>query len=412
MRYIELTKEQESKWLKHLKNDKAGFLSRLLIKLENDYKENDVKLVLGNSLLREMFIETKKVSKNPNNKNCVETQDIFVDIASYSNSLLKDICKYLDFRNLEYQNLLINETTINYFRRYNIPIEPSKLYQKSLQGMSFEESIFRGSFDDCNIANATLWNCRDINGKRVKINPQTVKDKNFSSCVLRGVEFLDNFDGCKISSARIIDCNNAMINPQKIAKKNFKNSNLSGVDFTENFDGCYIVGLRLNNCNNVIINPQKILNRDFSDVDINGAKFTDSINNCIIFRSWFVNVSNLFVDAEMFEIKKMEYGAEPRFAGITIYIRNQNGVDKLIEEIRKISYDSTIKIVCESNYCEELRRKSSFFLRCFKECVFEILHSEIDDAINEVFLEKNLIEETVVKQKKKSIFDRFRRKRK
>ena len=411
MRYIELTKEQENKWLKHLKNDKAGFLSRLLIKLENDYKENDVKLVLGNSLLREMFIETKKVSKNPNNKNCVETQDIFVDIASYSNSLLKDICKYLDFRNLEYQNLLINETTINYFRRYNIPIEPSKLYQKSLQGKSFEEFIFRGSFDDCNIANATLWNCRDINGSSLKINPQTVKDKNFSSCVLRGVEFLDNFDGCKISSARIIDCNNAMINPQKIAKKNFKNSNLSGVDFTENFDGCYIVGLRLNNCNNVIINPQKILNRDFSDVDINGAKFTDSINNCIIFRSWFVNVSNLFVDAEMFEIKKMEYGAEPRFAGITIYIRNQNGVDKLIEEIRKISYDSTIKIVCESNHCEELKRELSFSLRCFKECVFEILHSEIDDDINEVFLEKNLIEETVVKQKKKSIFDRFRKNR-
>ena len=327
MKYITLTQEQESKWLKHLKNDKSGFLSRLLIKLENDYKEKDVKLVLGNRILREMLIETKKRSKNLNNKNYVETQDIFVDIGSYSNSLLKDICKYLDFRNLEYQNLLINETTINCFRRYNIPIEPSKLYQKSLQGKSFEEFIFRGSFDECNIANATLWNCRDINGSSLKINPQTVKDKNFSSCVLRGVKFLDNFDGCKISSARIIDCNNAMINPQKIAKKNFKNSNLSGVDFTENFDGCYIVGLSLNNCNNVIINPQKILNRDFSDVDIDGAKFTDSINNCIILRSWFVNVSNLFVDAEMFEIKKMEYGAEPRFDRITIYIRNQNGVD-------------------------------------------------------------------------------------
>ena len=86
-------------------------------------------------------------------------------------------------------------------------------------------------------------------------------------------------------------------------------------------------------------------------------------------------------------------------------------VDKLIEEIRKISYDSTIKIVCESNHCEELRRKSSIVLRSFRECVFEILHSEIDDDINEVFLENNLMEETVVKQKKKSIFDRFRKNR-
>ena len=450
MKYITLTQEQDDKWLEYLKNDRAEFLSRLLKKLQN---EKNTKLILSNRLLRELVIERKTVNNRLNdNDEYMEMQDKFANIDN--SELLNSICSYVDFRNLKYRDLKFDKDTITYLKRYNIPINPSNLYKKSLQGYTFDECIFVGSFDDCDIAYATIRNCKNNKGYPLEINPQTIKDKRLEGCYLTKIKFTGSFDGCSINYMKVINCDNIKINPQNIKDKSFIKCDFEGVEFTENFDGCDIKEMRLKNCKNAKINPQTIQNKslfaceledveftgDFGDCRIakmsikncknakinpqkvvdkdligcvfEGVEFTGSIDFCNLNDARLENVSNIHVNAENLYLSHTRYYTNYRLnlMNTTIYAKNGIAVDTLWRQEKYLLCGKTTKIVCNLKAIDTLRRCDAF-----KDCTFLTLHSEIDDSLDEVFSVSEANSEGLewenvqVKQKKKSIFDRFKK---
>lgn len=458
MKYITLTQEQDDKWLEYLKNDRAEFLSRLLKKLKND---NNTKLILSNRLLRELVIERKPVNGILNdNDEYIEMQDTFTDIDSWN--LLNSICAYLDFRNLEYHDLKFDNDTITYLKRYNIPINPSRLYKKSLQGYTFDNCTFVDSFDDCDISYATIRNCKDISGRKIEINPQKIKDKRLEGCILTEIKFTGSFDECNIDYMKVINCDNIKINPQNIKEKSFFKCNLEGVEFIDSFEGCNIREMKLKNCKNAKINPQnvddkslysceledveftggfddcriakmsikncknakinpqKVFDRHLCGCVFNGVEFTDSIDNCELKDVRFENVSNLHVNAENLCLPPTSRSNHFYLTKMTIYVRDFSAFN-IFCYWNYIYCDKTTKIVCNS---KDINRLKS--IDVLRECTFLTMHSEMDDFLDEVFSENNITtypentsvkqynittypENTSVKKKKKSIFDRFRK---
>lgn len=95
MKIIKLTESQEIDWIKYLKNDREEFLLRLLNKLGN---QKNIKLDLSSTLMRELLIESEEISIA--NSEYKEYADSFRNIND--DNVLRELCKYLDFKNLEY----------------------------------------------------------------------------------------------------------------------------------------------------------------------------------------------------------------------------------------------------------------------------------------------------------------------
>ena len=86
------------------------------------------------------------------------------------------------------------------------------------------------SFDGANISGA------DFTGsKGVRINPQTLCDKNLSG-KYTDVEFIGPFNNVDIANANFTGSKGARINPQTIRNKNLWGAVCSGVEFTGSFD--------------------------------------------------------------------------------------------------------------------------------------------------------------------------------
>ena len=214
MQIIKLTETQENDWLQYLKNDREEFLLRLLNKLVN---KKDIKLSLSSTLMRELLIESEEISTD--NSEYKEYADSFRDIND--DNVLRELCKYLDFKNLEYHNLKLNDKNKSLLKKYNVPIDLNQIYNKDLSYYEFDGFIFKGSFDNYKIDNAIFKNNLDINGNKIKINPQTIKDRNLEQCIFKDVIFTDSFDDCNIVGISISNCENVIINPKKLQKNSF-----------------------------------------------------------------------------------------------------------------------------------------------------------------------------------------------
>lgn len=85
----------------------------------------------------------------------------------------------------------------------------------------------------------------------VKINPQTVYDRDLRHSILEGVEIIGIFDGCKIRGIDFTGSTGAIINPQTIFENDLSFSNLDGVEITESLDDCIIDFANFTNCKNI-----------------------------------------------------------------------------------------------------------------------------------------------------------------
>lgn len=132
-------------------------------------------------------------------------------------------------------------------------------------------------FDDVKVSS------KDFTGtKGVKINPQTIYQKDLSGTILNGVEIIgqnsinkvDIFEGVSLAHTNFKGSSGAHMNPQTIKNKALTGSNLSGIDFTGcSFDGVNIRGANFAGSIGVKINP--FLVSEIDDVYLQDVELTD-----------------------------------------------------------------------------------------------------------------------------------------
>jgi len=97
----------------------------------------------------------------------------------------------------------------------------------------------------------------------VRINPQTIHNKNLSNTTCKGVKFInpnnvDIFKDVIITETNFTGSIGAKINPQTINKKSLLWSILNGVEFIGPFDNVFICFADFTGSKNAIIDPNKL----------------------------------------------------------------------------------------------------------------------------------------------------------
>ena len=118
------------------------------------------------------------------------------------------------------------------------------------------------SFDNVNLSHKNLYDAYNV-----KFNPQNIYQKNLNSTILgRNIEIIDNeninqkdlFEDVDIVGTEFNDCKNVRINPQTVHNKDFTGSTLEGVDFTGfSFDGAILWNANFTGSIGAIIDPHK-----------------------------------------------------------------------------------------------------------------------------------------------------------
>lgn len=127
----------------------------------------------------------------------------------------------------------------------------------------------------------------------IKLNPQTIYNKDLKNSICKGVEFIDSFDNVRIAGTNFTGSKGAKINPQTIYGPNLSNTVCCDVEFIGNGGIADFSRVRLERTNftgskGAKINPQAI--------------YYKSLKNCICADVEFVG----------------EYGKEPDFNCVTI----------------------------------------------------------------------------------------------
>lgn len=132
-------------------------------------------------------------------------------------------------------------------------------------------------FDDVKLSGYILDDMHNI-----RINPQRIYKKDLSNTTLgknviiignEDINQKDLFDGVNINSTKFKGCQNVRINPQTILNKDLSHTQLEGVDFTGySFDGSNLWKTDFTGSIGAKINPNKVFNfeqtKDISDVEL------------------------------------------------------------------------------------------------------------------------------------------------
>lgn len=386
---IELTKQEEEE-LEIYIDDNIAFLANLQSKL----KDKDIKLKLSLDLLTKLLLKSQKISR--------ENDEYFIFINEFYPIHFR--LDSLDLSNFKYNNLIINQETIDFMKKNNIVINLDEIYNKELVDIKFDSCIINGSFDNYILKNVTLKNNCDINGNSIKLNPQRIVNKELVNCSFDGIEFTDNFDGCNISGISIFNCKNAKINTNLIKNKDLSGCRFEQVFFDGEFENCDITGIYLRNNENVKINPQSIKNKDLSNVMIYGAIFTSSLDNCILKNIYIETEDGICASAKSFDISS--YDKIYHCSKVTLYVFDLDDFNKAISN-DTLTYKFPDTIVCLEKYALALKENN-----CYKNASFDIIpyeyNRQISKFINKITerkLEENLSIEKKVK--KKNRFNKF-----
>ena len=370
MKIIELTVEQEKKWLELMDEDYDEFLLRLNERLKN---ESDLKIKLSERLLSKLFIDKKEIDDISNE------YKVYV---SYLKNIDMDWSS-IDFSNLDYHDLVLNYSTINFMKKNSIIINIDKIYNKDIYNLQFSECIIKGSFDGANIAGASFYNNHDELGRKLFINPRLVKDKNFSNSKISDVIFTDNFDGCIFSSTYLYDNENTVINPKKIHMKHLSYCRIEDAEFTDNFDDCDISHIILKNNKNTIINPQLVKDMNLVGVEIENAHFTGSLAGCRIEDANITKSTGIII--EISDLEKFSQVQKFYIENCNYYIKTDDDLKYLMDNYH-ISFDRTDTILCKMKYKNKLVNDKRFLF-----CNFDVTDSKFDDAIEDIFKNNNCI---------------------
>lgn len=380
MREIKLTKEQEENWLGYIKNDSEKFFVILLDRLK---KYNDIKLIFSNDFLETLYLNN--IEKDGNKYSEI------INLEMPENRHKKNLLEYIDFENFTYQNLYLDQKSIDFLKKYNIVLDLDCIYNKDISDLTINGMTIEGCFDGFKIKGCKITSNEGLSGNTIKLNPQKVLDKDLSNCEIVNVRFTDNFDDCIISSITLKDNMNTFINPGKIRDKNLSGCTIKDATFTDNFDGCDVSFISLKNNNGVIINPQLIKDKNMQNVNIVDAKFTGPLDGCLLVNSYFDDVDGLWVNGKGIFRHRIN-----GFYFINLDIKVDDDVDyySLINGPMSEILDESVTIITNSEYYIKLTHNS-----LFKKCKFQILHSQLENDIDEVLKTVNISDENVKEKK-------------
>ena len=362
MRIIKLSKQDEEKWLEDIKSDREEFLCRLhRILLQRD---NNIIIKASNDLLTALFLDCHNI-ENSNNE-YKEYYYTFLNYQSIDNTTINYILSKFDLTGFKYHNLKLDNNALKIMSDCKIVLDLNNLYGKDLSYRRIERLKISGSFDGFKLNNAYIINNTDVNGNKIKINPQNVLDKNLSSCVINNVIFTDNFDNCDIKNIELRNNENVIIDPKKIKDASLYNCKISDAKFTDSLDNCDIRDMQLENVENAYLEYSK----NFNNPDVNFN---------------FNSIKVLIKNTEQFEMIKEAYDwshLRGRLSGVTIV-------------------------------CNLKQRKYFTSFNDHMNIKYEILNSTMDDDIlNALGTVVDLDHDDILdspKEKKKSLFDIFKR---
>lgn len=151
------------------------------------------------------------------------------------NHLMLNLLKKIDCRNLPFDNVRLANTKL--FGTHNICFNPQNLYEKDLSQTELDENITIIGNEDMNqkdLFEGVKLTATRFNGcKNVRINPQTIFEKDLSHASLNGVDFTNqSFDGCKLWETNFKGSIGAKLNPNKV--KNY--SHIASLEDVELLD--------------------------------------------------------------------------------------------------------------------------------------------------------------------------------
>lgn len=139
----------------------------------------------------------------------------------------------------------------------------------------------------------------------MKINPQTIHNKDLSNTICKGVEFIGLFDDVDITRANLNDSINAVINPQTVKNRDFTYGSFRGVKFTDVFDGCIIMGTNFDGSINCKIDVSQVSQRMLANANLGSTKLSGSFYGCNTQNTKFANATyekELITDEKEFKM--------------------------------------------------------------------------------------------------------------
>ena len=139
----------------------------------------------------------------------------------------------------------------------------------------------------------------------MKINPQTIHNKDLSNTICKGVEFIGLFDGVDITRANLSDSIDAVINPQTVKNRDFTYGSFKGVRFIDTFDGCTIMGANFDGSINCKIDVSKVNQKMLTKANLGSTMLSGSFYGCNTQNTKFANATyekELIADEKEFKL--------------------------------------------------------------------------------------------------------------
>ncbi len=125
--------------------------------------------------------------------------------------------------------------------------------------------------------------------RNIKINPQTVHNKDLSNTIYKGVEFVGLFDDANIVRTNFAGSIDAIINPQTVRSKDLSYGIFKDVIFTDTFDGACIIGANFDGSNKGLIDVSRVYQRRLSNANLGSTILSGSFYGCDTSNTTFVN---------------------------------------------------------------------------------------------------------------------------
>ncbi len=193
---------------------------------------------------------------------------------------------------------------IDVFNKYNIT-EPIKLEVKNdiLKQVLFLNVGFYLFIPDLeNVYEHLDWSNISMDKVRVagkdlskyhnmKINPQTILNRDLSNTICKGVKFVGTFDNADITRSNLNGSIDAVINPQTIKNKDLTFGSFNGVRFIDTFNGCIIMGANFEGSINCNIDVSQVSQKMLTNANLDSAVLSGSFYGCNTQNTKFMNAT-------------------------------------------------------------------------------------------------------------------------
>ena len=385
-----MDKETSERLINLLKKDRKKVI-QILINILEDF---DCKLKVPNELLEELFIKKEKKKIDEEEK---QVSMFIVD------SETKKIYKYFDFSDFTYEDLYINterssDNSLNIMRDNNIVFSTKNIINKVARNCNFENICIKGNFDGWNIELSDFGGCMGL----PTINPNKTANKSINGVTFGNTIVSGNCDGVDITGASFLNAvisKDFSINPQTIKDKDLSRTILSGVKIVGNFDGATIRSTDFRGCKTELllhldkINPGS--NKELKYNYFGGITFEGDLAEYELVSNDFTGSKNAVIDFN--KVSFIQTSSKwNNFADVTFKNIYRAGNHFLYDNNNKfansyISYDS-YNCSSELRWYENLKEAANF-----KDIILINEDKELEDEI------KKIIKPEIIKQKIKKM---------